>query len=322
MFPFRAVVLAAGLGTRMKSSLPKVMHQVRGRAMVTYPIDHALALDAGEVAVVVGHGRELVEGLLHKRYPGQPVTTHVQHNMAGTADAVRSASAAFAAYDGAVMILYGDVPNLALDDLKALVDAHESSGGLLTFLTAHATGPTDYGRIVRDDAGRARAIVEFKDCTPDQRALTEVNIGLYLVDAAFLRNGLSRLDASNAQGEFYLTDLVSLAYEQGKPAAVVVSPDIDALHGVNNRAQLAEAERYARTRANRELMLSGVTMRDPATTYVDADAVVEPDVTIDPCVSITGHSYVGRGAHIGFGAMLRDVRIATGEVVLAGTHRG
>jgi bifunctional UDP-N-acetylglucosamine pyrophosphorylase/glucosamine-1-phosphate N-acetyltransferase len=318
---FRAVVLAAGLGTRMRSELPKVMHRVLGLPMVTYPVQHALKLGADEVAVVVGHGRALVEAWLSERFAGARVSTHVQHAMNGTADAVRSAHAAFDDFEGSVMILYGDVPNLAEADLESLLRVHRESGGILTFLTAHAQGQTDYGRIVRDGSGRARAIVEFKDCTEAERALTEVNIGLYLVDAAFLRDGLSRLDASNAQGEFYLTDLVKLAYDRGCPAAVVVSDDIEALHGVNNRAQLAGAEAYARSRANRALMLSGVTLRDPATVYVDADVVVERDAELEPGVMLLGRTRVGARARVELGSRLEDVEVEAGAVVSAGTRQ-
>ena len=317
---FRAVVLAAGLGTRMKSALPKVMHKVRGLPMVTYPVEHALSLGADEVAVVVGHGRELVEAWLAERFAGRKVSTHVQHQMLGTADAVKSAQAAFEGYDGAVLILYGDVPNVSAEDIAQLAALHRSTGGLLSFLTAHADGPTDYGRIVRDDEGRAKAIVEHKDCSEEQRRITEVNIGIYLVDAAFLTEGLGRLGASNAQGEFYLTDLVSLAYERGRPAAVVVSGEIEALHGVNNREQLARAERYAQARANRALMLSGVTLLDPANTYTEHDCVVGQDVTIEPFVSLLGRTTVGAGATVESFCRLADATVAPGSRVAAGRH--
>lgn len=317
---FRAVVLAAGLGTRMKSALPKVMHRVRGLPMVTYPIEHALALGADEVAVVVGHGRELVEQWLEARFAGRKVSTHVQHQMLGTADAVKSAKAAFEGYDGAVLILYGDVPNVAAEDIGRLAALHRASGGILSFLTAHADGPTDYGRIVRDGEGRAKAIVEHKDCSEAQRRITEVNIGIYLVDAAFLTEGLARLDASNAQGEFYLTDLVSLAYDRGQPAAVVVSDEIEALHGVNNREQLARAERYAQARANRALMLAGVTLIDPETTYTEQDCVVEQDVTIEPFVSLLGRTHIGAGSTVESFCRLENATVAPGSRIAAGTR--
>ena len=244
---FKAVVLAAGKGTRMKSDLPKVMHPVQGRPMLAAPIDIALALGALEVAVVVGYQRALVTDWLEATYDVR-VSTHVQHEMIGTADAVRSALAAYETFDGAVLILYGDVPNLPQDDVARLVAMHVAGDRPLTMLTAHDPTPNAYGKIVRDASGEATRIVEHKDADEAVRALTEVNIGVYLVDAAFLRSGLARMTNDNAQGEFYLTDLVEMAYAQGTPAYVHIAPDIDALHGVNTLDELARADEYAATR--------------------------------------------------------------------------
>lgn len=242
---FKAVVLAAGKGTRMKSELPKVMHEVLGRPMLAAPIDIALAAGAEEVAVVVGYKRELVEGWLSSTYD-QRVSAHVQEEMNGTADAVRSAQAAFKAYDGGVLILYGDVPNLPPAEVQAVVDLHRTGTSPLTLLTAHDPTPNAYGKLVRTADERAERIVEHKDATEAQRALTEVNIGVYLVDAPFLNEGLSRMSNDNAQGEFYLTDLVHMAFERGAAANVRVADDIDALHGVNTKDELARAEEYAK----------------------------------------------------------------------------
>lgn len=240
---FKAVVLAAGKGTRMKSELPKVMHRVCDKPMLATPIDHALALGADEVAVVVGHRRDLVEAWLAESYDDR-VSTHVQHQMIGTADAVRSAHGAFDDYDGAILILYGDVPNLPLADVERLVALHAEGGRPITMLTAEDPTPNAYGKIVRSDDGEAVRIVEHKDATEAERALLEVNIGVYLVDAAFLREGLARMTNDNAQGEFYLTDLVEMAWDRGTPCRVHVAPDIDALHGVNTSDELARAEAY------------------------------------------------------------------------------
>lgn len=250
--PFKAVVLAAGKGTRMKSDLPKVMHPVQGRPMLAVPVDIALALGALEVAVVVGYQRDVVSAWLDSSYD-QRVTTHIQHQMIGTADAVRSAHAAFETFDGAVLILYGDVPNLPHADVARLVEMHAAGDRPVTMLTAHDPTPNAYGKIVRDEAGQAVRIVEHKDANETQRALTEVNIGVYLVDAAFLRSGLARMTNDNAQGEFYLTDLVEMAYEAGTPAYVHVAPEIEALHGVNTVDELARADAYAAERGSRAL---------------------------------------------------------------------
>ncbi|MFT4702417.1 MAG: bifunctional UDP-N-acetylglucosamine pyrophosphorylase/glucosamine-1-phosphate N-acetyltransferase [Bradymonadia bacterium] len=245
---FKAVVLAAGKGTRMMSELPKVMHLVQGLPMLSAPCDIAVAEGADEVAVVVGYGRELVEPFLASRY-GERVTTHIQHEMNGTADAVRSALPAFANYDGGVLILYGDVPNLPAADVRNVIALHREGGTPLTMLSAIDTTKNAYGRIVRDDDGRALRIVEHEDASEAERQIQEVNIGVYLVDGAFLREGLSRMTTDNAQGEFYLTDLIEMAAERGAPARVYIAPDIDALHGVNTSAELVRADEYAADRA-------------------------------------------------------------------------
>ncbi len=315
---FKAVVMAAGLGTRMKSELPKVMHPIRGLPMIAYPVDLALSAGADEVAVVVGYGRELVERFLTERY-GDRVSCHVQAEMRGTADAVRSAWAAYAEYDGAVMILSGDVPNLSPGDATALVSLHATRRSPVTMLTAHDLTPNQYGRIVRDSVGEALRIVEHKDATEAERAITEVNIGTYLVDADFLRAGLMSVDADNAAGEFYLTDLVETASDRGTPCGIIVGEDIEALHGVNDRRHLARAERYARRRANDALMASGVTMIDPDTVYIDAGCVVGHDVTLEPSVRLVGSTVVGAGAVIEAGCRLRDAVVAGGARVLANT---
>lgn len=242
---FKAVILAAGKGTRMESDLPKVMHTVLGRPMLDYPIQRATELGAEEIAVVVGHQREIVEAWLAEAHPGSSITTWIQTKMLGTADAVRAALPAFGAYNGAVLILYGDVPNLPRTAVEAVIEAHGQHEGPLTMLTALDTEEHQYGRIVRDEHGRPLRIVEYKDANDAERAINEVNIGVYLVNADFLAWALSNTSTNNAQREFYLTDMVEMAAQQGQHAVAVVAPDIAPLHGVNNRAQLAEANQLA-----------------------------------------------------------------------------
>lgn len=247
--PFKAVVLAAGMGTRMKSELPKVLHEVADEPMVVRSIRLALDRGADEVAVVVGYKKDLVEDAVRTAYPDAPISFHVQHAMNGTADAVNSARAAYAGYDGAVLILYGDVPNLPGTLIDDVVDAWQATPGPLALVTGIDPGEHQYGRIVRDADGRPHRIVEFKDADDAVRAVREVNIGVYLVAADFLVAGLDSTTASETTGEFYLTDLVEMAYDAGTPAASVVSDDIDALHGVNTLDQLAAADALARARA-------------------------------------------------------------------------
>ena len=206
--PFKALILAAGMGTRLKSTVPKVLHKVLGREMLTYPVDVALAAGAVEVAVVVGHGRDQVERALQARYhsniddgPGDAyVTTHVQHEMLGTADAVKAALPAFADFDGAVMILSGDVPNIPAECVAQLVELHGAGKSPVSMVTAHDPTPNAYGRIERDDEGGVTAITEFKDASEAVRALTEVNLGTYLVDADFLRDGLQNITSRQRSG--------------------------------------------------------------------------------------------------------------------------
>lgn len=242
---FKAVILAAGKGTRMESDLPKVMHTVLGRPMLDYPIERAREQGAEEIAVVVGHQREIVEAWLTEAHPADHITTWVQTQMLGTADAVRAALPAFEDYDGAVLILYGDVPNLPRSAVEDVLNAHGTHDGPLTMLTAIDTDEHQYGRIVRDAAGRPAKIVEFRDADDAVRSVREVNIGVYLVNAAWLVWALSQTSTDNAQREFYLTDMVALAAQQGRHTVAVLASDIAPLHGVNNRAQLAEANQLA-----------------------------------------------------------------------------
>ena len=323
--PFKAVVLAAGMGTRLNSPVPKVLHKVLGREMVTYPIDAALAAGAVEVAVVVGHGRDQVERALDRRYqtniddgPGDAyVTTHVQHEMLGTADAVKAAAPAFAEFDGAVMILSGDVPNIPSECIAQLLEIHERGLSPVSMVTAHDQTKNAYGRIERDAIGGVTAITEYKDAGEAVRALTEVNLGTYLVDADFLRDGLAKIDSNNAQGEFYLTDLVAMAYASGRPTQTLIWEDIDALHGVNDRTHLARATRYARIKRNDAIMRSGVTMIDPDSVTVDMDATVGHDVTIEPGCYLLGTTTVGAGAHLELGVRLENATVEAGAVVPA-----
>ncbi len=312
---FRAVVLAAGLGTRMRSELPKVMHRVLGRPMVHYPIKLAVDAECEEVALVVGYRADLVEAWTRDAWGSAPISFHIQHEMKGTADAVRSAWPAYENYEGDVLILYGDVPNVPASLIHDLVAVKAESRSPLALVTGIAADPAEYGRLTRSEAGTAERIVEFKDADEATRAIQEVNIGIYLVDADFLRRGLESVSTDNAQGEFYLTDLVHMAAAAGLPAEVVVADDMEALHGVNNRADLARACALARDVRNREIMLGGVTMIDPASTWIDVDAVIEDNVTLEPGAVIVGACRIGAGAYIEAGVRLENAVVPPGARV-------
>lgn len=319
--PLRTVVLAAGLGTRMKSDLPKVLHPVLGRPMVCWAVDTALTVGAERVTVVVGHGREQVEATLASQFPQHPVDTCVQHQMLGTADAVASARETFADFDGIVWIAYGDVPNVDAATVQTLLDAHRTGRSPLTILTAMDPEEHQYGRIERDAAGNPLRIVEYKDADATIRAIREVNVGVWMVDAPFLAAGLAQTTSENAAREFYLTDLVEIAARQGTPAQAVVAPDIAPLHGVNNRAQLAAAEDLAQDRLLTHWMLQGVTIQRPATVRIEAEVTLGRDVTIEPGVCLLGRTHVGDGAHLGAGVRLKDTTVPPGTFVGNAPHR-
>ncbi len=303
---FVAVVLAAGQGTRMKSALPKVLHQVAGRPMVSWPIAAAREAGAEDVVVVVGHGRQAVMKSIRERDPD--VREAVQEEQRGTGHAVRCALPALEGYEGTVVIIYGDVPLLPAAAIEALVAVRGEH--LLALVTAKIEDPTGYGRILRDDAGRVVGIREHRDCTEIERAIDEMNPGIYAMDAGFLRESLSRLEADNDQGELYLTDLVAMAAGDGGVGDV--RWDITDLNGINDRWQLAQADDAMRERILEGLARSGVTIRDPRTTWVGGDCEVGHDVTLEPGVVLRGRTTIGEGSVIDVGCVLTDVKVAPG----------
>ncbi len=304
---FEAVVLAAGQGTRMKSALPKVLHAIAGRPMVAWPIEAARQAGAKGVVVVVGHGREAVMEAVDARFE-TGVRSAVQEEQNGTGHALRCALPALEGFEGTVMIIYGDVPLMPASALTALLAARGSRP--LALVTARIDDATGYGRILRDDEGRVVGIREHRDCSDSELAIDEMNPGIYAVDAAFLRAGLSRLEADNDQGELYLTDLVAMAAEEGGVGDV--SWDIADLVGINDRWQLAMADDAMRTRILEGLARSGVTVRDPRSTWVGGDCEVGPDATLESGVVLRGKTVVGEGARIDVGCVLTDVTVAAG----------
>jgi bifunctional UDP-N-acetylglucosamine pyrophosphorylase / glucosamine-1-phosphate N-acetyltransferase len=256
-----ALVLAAGEGTRMKSDLPKVAHAVLGVPMVTYVVEAARDAGCDRVVVVTGHRAEVVEKLL------AGVECVRQDRQLGTGHAVMCARDALEP-DGSLLVLSGDSPLIRAETIAALVSARETDGAAVAVLTAHVEDPTGYGRIVRDGSGDVSAIVEQKDCTVEQCSLDEVNTGTYCFDAAALFEHLDRLDTDNAQGEFYLTDMVSLFVAEGLGVAALVVDDPRETLGVNSRVQLAEATKVLQSRINTGHMLAGVTMVDPDLVWI------------------------------------------------------
>ncbi|MGY1636665.1 bifunctional UDP-N-acetylglucosamine diphosphorylase/glucosamine-1-phosphate N-acetyltransferase GlmU [Geodermatophilus sp. SYSU D00742] len=308
------VVLAAGQGTRMKSALPKVLHPLGGRSMLGHVLAAAAPLGAEHTVVVVGAGRTAVEEHLAEVAPGARPVFQAEQRGSGHAAAV--ALAAVPAIEGAVLLVNGDAPLLRPETVAALVDAHRSAGNVLTVLTAEVDDPTGLGRIVRDDEGAVRAIVEERDATPEQRAVREINAGVYVGDAAALRRCLAFLGEDNDQGEQYLTDVLGLLVAEGGRVGGVRAEDPDDVLGCNDRRELAARRRTLNDRVLDELMRSGVTVVDPATTWVDVTVTVAPDAVLEPGVQLQGTTSVATGAVVGPDTTLRDAEVGEGASVV------
>jgi bifunctional UDP-N-acetylglucosamine pyrophosphorylase / glucosamine-1-phosphate N-acetyltransferase len=311
--PLAAVVLCAGKGTRMKSGTAKVLHPVLGQPLAAWPVGRALALGCNPVVAVVGHQGDQVRAALEARFPGPALHFATQDEQRGTADAVRAALGALDGVRGPVLVLYGDTPLLRESTLRELVLTFRRGSAPLALVSTHAPDPTGYGRVLRV-SGRLTGIVEEKDCTADQRSIREVNAGVYAIDADFLRQGLSALRPANAQGEYYLTDLVALAAQKGDVGSV--SAEFEDTAGVNDRADLATCARVLRERINLEHMRAGVTMQDPATVTVEPDVTIGPDTTIEPGVSLRGKTRIGSGVTLGQGSVLVSTEVGDGTTVL------
>src|SRR5579884_1575077 len=304
-----AVVMAAGIGTRMKSAKPKHLHPLLGRRMVDWVVGAARAAGVERLVVVASpQTSDVLEG----------VEVVVQEEPLGTGDAVRRARAALEDLRGDVLVLNGDVPALRPETIRALVDAHRTAGAAATVLSFEPRDAGAYGRIVRDGDCRLARIVEAADATPEELALGEVNSGIYVFRAEKLWPALERLDAHNAQGELYVTDTIGLLVADGEPCAVQLADDPLEAEGVNTRAELALAAASLRERINEEHMLAGVTIVDPATTWIEAGVEIEPDVVVHPFSVIRGGVRIEGGAEIGPFAYVRPVTVV-GEGAKIGT---
>lgn len=305
--PAAVIVLAAGEGTRMKSSVPKVLHRIGGRSLLGHAVAAAADLDPEHLAVVVGHGRDQVSAHVAEVAPRAEVV--VQDKQRGTGHAVECALLALPETSGTIVVTYGDVPLLAGETIRGLVDAHADQGDAVTVLTAESADPTGYGRVLRDADGAVTGIVEEKDATPEQRVITEINSGIYAFDAVVLRDGLGRLEAANAQGELYLPDVLAIARADGHRVGAVVLHDTWQTEGVNDRVQLAALHRELNRRTLERHMRLGVTVLDPGSTWVDLDVTLEPDVTVHPNTQLHGRTHVDAGAELGPGCTLTDTTV-------------
>jgi bifunctional UDP-N-acetylglucosamine pyrophosphorylase/glucosamine-1-phosphate N-acetyltransferase len=308
------VVLAAGQGTRMRSSTPKVLHSLGGRSLLGHVLAAAEPLRAGATVVVVGAGRAAVEEHLRAVSPGAiPV---VQEEQRGSGHAAAVALAAVPDVEGAVLIVNGDAPLLRSATVGALVDAHRAAGSALSVLTAEVEDPAGLGRIVRDDAGRVTAIVEERDATPEQRTIREINAGVYVGDAAALRRTLARIGADNDQGEQYVTDVLALLVAEGALVGGVQAEDPDDVLGCNDRRELADRRRTLNDRVLDDLMRAGVTVVDPQTTWVDVTVTVAADALLEPGTQLRGTTTVAAGAVVGPDTTLLDTAVGAGASVV------
>jgi bifunctional UDP-N-acetylglucosamine pyrophosphorylase/glucosamine-1-phosphate N-acetyltransferase len=300
MTDLHVAILAAGKGTRMKSARPKVLHQVAGRPMVDYVMRAAQSLSPRTTTVVVGHMKELLrEGLA--AYPQLSFVT--QEPQLGTGHALLQTASVLEGQNGFVLLLSGDVPLLKRHTLAELVKKHQESNAAATVLTAMVEQPYGYGRIVRLK-GRISRIVEERDASPAQRKIKEINSGVYVFSLAPLFEALRGLATANAQGEYYLTDLISTYRRRRRTVETVVLEDPNEIRGINSRSELAEASRIVRQKKNEELMAAGVTIEDPATTYIDDDVVVGADTVIHPGVHLEGKTQIGQACEIHAGVRI------------------
>lgn len=312
----QCIILAAGQGTRMKSEKPKVLHQIAGKPMVQYAIDAAHSIGALRPIVVIGHGAEQVTHTL-----GDRVDYVWQVPQLGTGHAVLQARDKIAPAEDTVLVLYGDTPFISAETLQRLLDTHRRAAAVLSLITFQPQDPALYGRIVRDTQDRVVDIVEYKEATPAQRAIREVNSGIFCYQTGWLLSRLAHLQPHAGHGEYYLTDLVSLAAQEQARIATCACDEAEVL-GINDRAQLAAAERLMRERINTHWMLSGVTLIDPATTYIQAGVVIGPDTVIQPGSHLRGQTTIGRECVIGPQTIVEDSTIGQRVEIVASLVEG
>ncbi|GIU75454.1 MAG: bifunctional protein GlmU [Bryobacteraceae bacterium] len=311
------VILAAGLGTRMKSSLAKVLHCAGGLPLIEHVIRAARAIAPPErIVVVTGHQAGQVEAVVSHH----GVRFQLQPEPRGTGHALQVCRTQPGLDSGLLVVLYGDCPLLKPATLRRLVEAHQAGGAAATVLTARLADPRGYGRILRDERGRIAAIVEEKDATAGQRAVDEINSGIYCFDAAALWPRLERLTPSAATGELYLTEVIALLRADGLFSAPLAVDDPGEVLGINTRVELAEADRVLRARKAQELMLAGTTIERPETVLIDMDVEAAPDTHVGPFVQLLGRTRLGVGARVGACSILRNAEIGENAEVLPFCH--
>jgi bifunctional UDP-N-acetylglucosamine pyrophosphorylase/glucosamine-1-phosphate N-acetyltransferase len=307
-----AVILAAGQGTRMKSDLSKVLHPLAGRPLVTYAVETARALTGSAPVLVVGHGAEAVRETV-----GDDAVFVEQAEQRGTGHAVLQARETLQGRSDLVLVNYADMPLLRAETLGRLADRQRENPGPMTILTLVSDNPRGFGRVIRDESQAVIEVVEEAVATPEQLAVRELNAGVYCFDADWLWSRVDRIPLSLPKREYYLTDMVGIAVEEGLRVEAVIAEDEDELLGINTRVHLAEAERALRRRINTRWMLAGVTMVDPATTYVEPGVTIGRDTVIMPNTHLRAGTTIGAGCHVGPDTIIVDCQIGDGCRVLA-----
>jgi bifunctional UDP-N-acetylglucosamine pyrophosphorylase / glucosamine-1-phosphate N-acetyltransferase len=300
--PLATVILAAGLGTRMKSSRAKVMHRVAGRPMIEYPVTLARALGSEKVVCVLGHQADTVRFAVETRFGAGSVDVAIQAEQKGTGHAVQQAESLLADHNGLLLILYGDVPLLTEATLQRLIDTAEA--GLLAIVTCNPPSPKGYGRVVRNEGGKVTRIVEEKDCSDAERRIGECNAGIYCGPSRFILESIHSLTPDNKQGELYLTDVVELAAHE--LAVATIEASVEEVMGVNDRVELARADRVMRLRLAEALMRDGVSVRDPDRLYIEPGTKVGRDTELGPGVELRGKTEIGEGCRIEAGVVITD----------------
>lgn len=313
--PLRVVIMAAGLGTRMKSRRAKVLHELGGLPLITHVAKTAQALDPRAIVVVVGHQAEEVEKVVLTAV-GDLASFVIQAKQRGTGDAIESARSLLEDSDSLLLVLSGDVPMIRADTLKKLIEHHRDSGAACSILSVRLENPTGYGRIIRDERDSFERIVEHKDATVEQRQVREINSGIYCFEAKNLFQALRQVEPANEQGEYYLTDVAEIILSNGGTVSVYVHHDAREVSGINTRADLAEFENLLRRSAIRRLMIeSGVTFIDPSHAYISSEAQIGRDSIIYPNVAIEGRSVLGAGCVIRSGVRISNSRLGNDVVI-------
>ncbi|KGX90084.1 N-acetylglucosamine-1-phosphate uridyltransferase [Pontibacillus halophilus JSM 076056 = DSM 19796] len=305
-----AVVLAAGQGTRMKSKLYKVLHPVVGKPMVQHVIDQLQASHLSQIITVVGHGAEQVQEQI-----GEASSFVIQEEQLGTGHAVQQASSQLEGKEGTTVVACGDTPLLTSETIDSLLSYHEQEASKVTILTAHADNPKGYGRVVRDEDGHVLRIVEEKDATEEEKQIKEINTGTYCFNNVSLFEALKSVSNDNAQGEYYLPDVIEILKQQGEKISAYQTPDFEETLGVNDRVALAQAEAVMKRRINERHLRNGVSIIDPQNTYIGMDVTIDQDAIIYPGTVISGHSHIGEDAVVGPHSEVKDSTIGSESVI-------